>query len=312
MGDAVLFHDDLDEASTPFLLHQVAADAARHGLQYLSDASFSRRYLGKYPESIRKVLEEFPADEFLARDQYQDFIDGHGFRMTLLCHDDVALRRDLPSDFVRRYHISSSARPVADEVDLRAGGAVEFKTDDNAEIATDHPLSNAAILHLGACWPEAVAFDALVENAERLLGEGSERRCVASAEDMEKLLGVVHAAVSGGQFDAHLHPPPLTGVVSERPQASLLARTQARAGRLVTNLRHRNVLLKDELMCRFLQLVDGTRDVDALVAALQAQGPCAGTPGMSAGAEASEPADVTRERVETDLRLLARLGLLVG
>jgi hypothetical protein len=312
MGDPILFHDDLNEASTPFLLHQVVSDAARHGLQYLSDATLSRRDLAKYPDRARQVLEQFPTDEFLARDQYQDFIDGHGFRTTLLCHDDVALRRDVPPDFVRHYHISSSARPVADDVDLRAGGVVEFKTDDDVEIATDHPLSNAAILHLGARWPEAVAFDALVENAERLLGEGSERRCVASAEDIEKLLGVVYAAVSGGQFHAHLHPPPLTVVVSERPQASVLARTQARAGRLVTNLRHRNVQLEDDLVRRFLQLVDGTRDVDALVAALQAQGPSAGTPGTSASAEGSEPADVTRELVETNLRLLARLGLLAA
>jgi TPP-dependent pyruvate/acetoin dehydrogenase alpha subunit len=101
-------------------------------------------------------------------------------------------------------------------------------------------------------------------------------------------------------------------VVSERPQASVLARTQARAGRLVTNLRHRNVQLEDDLVRRFLQLVDGTRDVDALVAALQAQGPSAGTPGTSASAEGSEPADVTRELVETNLRLLARLGLLAA
>jgi methyltransferase-like protein/protein-L-isoaspartate O-methyltransferase len=313
MGDAVLFHDDLDEASTPFLLHQVVDAAARHGLQYLGDATFSRRDLAKYADATRQILEQFPADEFMARDQYQDFIDGHGFRTTLLCHDDIVLRRDLPSDFVRRYHISCSARPAADEIELSAGGAIEFKIDDNVSIATAHPFTNAAILHLGARWPEAVAFDALIGDAERLLTEKSGRRYIASAEDIEKFLGAAYAAVSGGQFHAHLYPLPLTVVAGERPQASAFARMQAvRAARVVANLRHTNVLLEDELVRRFIQLVDGTRDVDALVAALKAETASAGTPAASNGGPRVEPAEVTRDTVETNLRLLGRLGLLVS
>ena len=71
MHDEVLFHDDLNVGSTPFLLHQVVADAQQHGLQYLCDASLSRRDLSKYSGAAREVLERFPDDEFMARDQFR-------------------------------------------------------------------------------------------------------------------------------------------------------------------------------------------------------------------------------------------------
>ena len=110
--DELLFHDDLDDGAEAFLLHEVAEDASRHGLQYLGDADFSRRYLAGYSEEVRATLQRFPESEFMARDQYQDFIDGNGFRRTLLCHDSISL---IPPDrprFRHRFHLLSTTNPV--------------------------------------------------------------------------------------------------------------------------------------------------------------------------------------------------------
>ena len=309
MGDAILFHDDLDEISTPFLLHQMVGDAARHGLQYLGDATFSRRDLTKLNDETRRILDQFPASDFMARDQYQDFIEGHGFRRTLLCHDDIELRRQLAPDFVRGLHLSSSAKPVSNNADVTANDAMEFKTDQGASLSTAHPLTNAAILHLGSRWPEAVSFEALVENAQRILTERSSRPVVAAPEDIEKLLHVMALSVCGGHLEGHFVPPRLTASVSERPRASLIARKQAEAGTLITNLRHEAMQLEDGLTRRFIQFVDGSRDIDALLVDFKvALGSSAA--GEQNGAESVDPESITRANVEKNLRSLARLGLL--
>src|SRR5205085_927919 len=68
MHDTVLYHDDLNEISRAFLLHEVVADAAAQGLQYLCDTTLSRQNLAKYSADVRGVLGGFPPEEFLARD----------------------------------------------------------------------------------------------------------------------------------------------------------------------------------------------------------------------------------------------------
>ncbi|HUF45547.1 MAG TPA: hypothetical protein VMN43_09390, partial [Aestuariivirgaceae bacterium] len=100
----------------------------------------------------------------------------------------------------------------------------------------------------------------------------------------------------------------------ERPQASLIARSQAPHGPLISNLRHSTIVLEDEIVRRFLVLVDGTRTLDQLVcelnAALAAE-PCA-APAHAGGGSASGGRQVTREEVERNLATMARLALLVA
>ncbi|HKH00788.1 MAG TPA: class I SAM-dependent methyltransferase, partial [Bradyrhizobium sp.] len=109
--DETLFHDDLAEESASFRLQQVTDEAARHGLQYLSDASFSRSYLGNYPPSLIKVLEAIPDEEFVRREQYLDYVVGHAFRRTLLCHAEVSLDRRIDPRSIRNYQLASALAP---------------------------------------------------------------------------------------------------------------------------------------------------------------------------------------------------------
>jgi SAM-dependent methyltransferase len=298
MGDEVLYHDDLNEGSTAFLLHRVVADAQGHGLQYLCDASLSRRDLSKYPDQVREVLERFPDDEFMARDQFQDFFDGHGFRRTLLCHGDIRLERKLTPDHLARFHLAGSARPVDPEMDPAEAGVAEFKTETAESLATDHRLSKAALRELGRCWPGAVAYRELITRAGAAI-----TRAGHSEEDVAAATHALLRAALSGHVTLHAEPPPIVASVSDRPEASLIARKQAEVGRLITNLQHTGVLLEDERVRQLLILVDGTRDRDRLVADLK-----------SALAGKTEPTDeqpIDRESIEKHLNFLARIALLV-
>ena len=119
-------------------------------------------------------------------------------------------------------------------------------------------------------------------------------------EEVDGLATLLFRAFSVGEVELHLYPPKLVTTISERPQASLLSRKQAERGALLTSLRHGAVVMEDEIVRNFLTLVDGTRDVDRLVSDLGTQ------------LKGKSGAEITREGVERNLRLLATLGLLAA
>lgn len=314
MAQEVIYHDDLAPGATPFLLHEVAEAAARHGLQYLGDATFGASRPVGLPEAAARLIAQIPESDAVAREQYSDFVTGRAFRRTLLCHDDVVLNRNGARGSVKGFWLAADLAPASACSDGLADGAATFRTPRGGVLETDHPLAKAALAHLGTIWPQAIRFaDLLAQAMSRLAAAGKEPDAADGAADA--LAGLLLQAYAAGAVELHLAPPPLTTVIAERPEASLLARKLAESGPVVTNLRHVRVVLQDAITRRFLTLVDGTRAVDALVRDLNAQ--------LAAAAVAAEafspeeecaqpaPAAVTRAQVEENLRILARLALLV-
>jgi methyltransferase-like protein/protein-L-isoaspartate O-methyltransferase len=299
LPDEVLFHDDLDTGSAAFLLSEVVAAAEGHGLQYLADASLSRGAGQQVSAETAAVLEQIAAVGPVARDQYQDFIEGHGFRRTLLCHREITLRYDLDLSSLRRYYLSAAIAPADAEIDPAAAGTAAFNSERGCGLSTDNRLIKAALLALGEAWPAAVSFDDLVQRAVDRLAESLREERLA--EDVEALVQLMFRACRSGLVELHVHPPALTTSVSERPLASRLARLQSESEQLITNLRHAHIALEDEVARRFLRLVDGTRTIDDLVRDLRAD--------LAADANYDQNV-VTSESVARNLKLLGRLALL--
>jgi methyltransferase-like protein/trans-aconitate methyltransferase len=306
--DELLFHDDLDEGATAFLLHEVVENAGRRGLQYLGDADFSRRYLAGYPEEVRATLQRFPENEFMARDQYQDFIDGNGFRRTLLCHDHISLRRQLDLDFVTRFHLLSTTSPVDPDACLTDHSAMEFENHDGSRITVTNPLLKAAHLCLGRAWPQALSFGELLDGARALLGG---RR---ADDDQQTLTEAMYILCRSGEVSFLVSPPFLVKAVTDRPQASLLARRQAETSQLVTNLLHQTVRLEDDRTRHFLHLLDGTRTVEQIITEMTEK--FGQTTRVERTDDANQPAEPlllsTRDGVARSLAMVGKLGLLVA
>ncbi len=232
-ADASLLHDELADINDAVYFHEFAAHAGRHGLQYLAEADFNEMQVGAASAALQEL------GDVTRREQYLDFVKGRAFRQTLLCHAAQTVERSPRTEVIERLAVSSSA--------VRAGVGV-FEGPTGATLTTDHPQVIAALERAAASWPAAVWVRDL---------DGGD---------------AVHAALLGGYaanlVQLHAYPPRMSARPGERPQMTPLARLQAAAGELVTNLRHSSVSIEDDLAKRLVALLDGTRDRAALAAEL--------------------------------------------
>lgn len=257
----VLFHDDLNASAEAFLLYRFVEEANQHGLQYLGDVDFVRQNMTNYSDEARSTLQSFPAEMLMVRDQYQDFIDGAGFRRTLLCHEDVKLTRQVGDDFIKRFFLSAPSKVKGGNPKMDAGSE-NSQAGDNAEASS--PLERAVFRSLGEAWPHSLTFDEL---ADRILDpRESEMQVQRNSFTMADLCALLAAAVRQGDIIFRFHRPDIVTTLSAMPEVSPVARLQSGAGEMVTNLRHSAVAIDNAMSQQFLTKVDGTRTLGELQA----------------------------------------------
>jgi SAM-dependent methyltransferase len=297
--DALLFHDDLAEISTPFYFHEFMEHATRHQLAFLSESDLFESQMRDVPESATQLMAEL-ADDVIAREQYLDFFKNRMFRQTLLCHDDAPVTRELDDRHLEHMTFSSdSCSQEANEAQIKltltaqSPPAETFITPQGFSMRTSEPLVRAVMHSLAQAWPAAIDFTELLLTASQAAGPDASRHLVA-----DRLRAVMLAAYLARVITIWGCSPPLLNRPSERPLASPLARAQLASGlSAVSSLRHTNVRLDGELEPRLLALLDGARDRADLLADLT------GVP---------DKASLTPERVDGALERFASLGLLAS
>jgi Predicted methyltransferase regulatory domain len=206
---------------------------------------------GVLPDAVSDEL--MRVEDPIRREQYLDFLKGRMFRQTLLCRAELDLDRSPEPLIVESLAASSPAQPT-DGPDR--AGRVTFEGPTGSTLTTDHPLVTGALERIAGRWPGAVWVRELIPQH-------------ASEEDRAAICGALLRCYAGNLVQLHAMPPPLTTSVGDRPEASPLARHQARSGELVTNLRHASVRIEDELGRRLIVLLDGTRDRAQLLGELR-------------------------------------------
>ena len=301
--DAGFFHDDLSSTNQSFYFHEFMTSAARHGLQYLSEAEVADMQEDGFSASASAMLQQLGSQNVIAREQYLDFLKGRAFRQTLLCRDHLRLEREPNPNRVLDLLVAGDVRPVSAAADLRAPGLEDFAGPRRSVFATSHPLVKAALAHLGEIWPGAIHFRDLVTAATARLGEPDAVPDATRVEDVAALAGFLLKSYAIGFVELHVHLPQLVTRISEFPVASALARLQVRSGSAVSSLRHTVVKFDDAPIRHLLGLLDGTRDRAALLLAMKDFMPAGG---------AIPPATSLAGQLEHSLRALALSGLLVA
>ena len=130
--DAALYHDELGEFYHPLYFREFIAEAAAHGLQYLTEATLSDTATG-----------------IVEREQHLDFLKGRAFRQTLLCRTELQIDHSLRSAEIAGLCAACSATATAH------GAETEFRTPRSG-LRTGHPAAIAVLNSLIESWPSAV------------------------------------------------------------------------------------------------------------------------------------------------------------
>jgi methyltransferase-like protein/trans-aconitate methyltransferase len=310
-----VYHDELAETNLPVYFHQFMAHAGRHGLQFLSESTFSTMQDRAFPERVRQILGAVAHGDILLKEQYLDFLKCRKFRQTLLCHQDVSLNRAVTPEVVMGFFAASPASPVSPQPDIRSPAEEEFRGPFGAAMSTAHPFAKAVIMQLVESWPRLLAFDELLASSRAALGPEAPAGKDGSGGDAFGLANILLATFAAGLVELHVHVPEFVTEISERPVASPLARWQARESTMVTNLRHASIELEGHLVRHLLLLLDGTRDRDAILrdlAAAAAADPAALQEASGLPNDGGDLAQVLAGGLEANLQRVARLALLVA
>jgi protein-L-isoaspartate O-methyltransferase len=281
--DSELFHDDLAMPNDPVHFRDFAAHAAAHGLAYLAEAELHTMSAAGISATARQFLSKLDP---LAREQYLDFVRLRRFRQSLLRRADAVASRPLNAERLAEMHVS------ADPSLLRAQDA--GKLPDMARELDASAVEGAAVRGL---------LEELVRRSPAALPMADVRRLLAgtgAATPPRPLETLLRDAYVGGVVNLHLQPPAVAIAPPERPRASVLARWQAAQQQQdLTTLVHTRVRVPDPNARQLLQLLDGTRTREQLIAATEGAVPI--------GIRAQVPAFVDHV-----LAQFARLGLLAA
>jgi SAM-dependent methyltransferase len=293
----MLLHDELAAVNEPVYFHEFIAHADRFGLRFMAEADAHTMETSGFPAEIADQLDGMAAKDILQKEQYLDFLHQRRFRHTLLCRAFNDHPHSTPDHAkVADLLVSGNAIPESSPVDFTPDVPVTFRASRQGMVRTHRPLAKAALTVLAEAWPQRLPFaELLAASRARLQGDGN-------ALDKDDLCRFLTACWMSAVVDLHAHSPICAREVSERPLASPLARVQLRNGPEATTLFHTTMTFTDGLSRGLVALLDGTRNVDQLVADLCAAYP----PGQP-----PDPAAV-RDGALNRLARLARLGLLVG
>jgi methyltransferase-like protein/cyclopropane fatty-acyl-phospholipid synthase-like methyltransferase len=266
-SNETVLHSALADVNNAFYVHEFAGHAARHGLQFLAEAEYVMMQDHIFNDEARSVLQQL-AGRPVEREQYIDFLLGRKFRQTLLCHEDVALRRPPRPASVAGCYAGGAIRQVPVQGEAKPGTERFKGIGDHREIQTSHPISKAVFHTIGDAWPRYVAFEELLD----LVREVWEREGDAPVpEQADEILGAMLLDLYGDRFlSLHTYQPSFTTDITPRPEASAVARLQAEVSRIVTNRVHYSVQLRDDAERRLMRLLDGTREAPDLVEAVNA------------------------------------------
>jgi SAM-dependent methyltransferase len=253
-----LVHDDLGDDWDPVWFADFAAHAGAHELAFVGEADLSGLRSELLPVQVEPEVWRFAKGDRIAFEQYSDLMIPRVFRQSVLC---------------------------------RAG----------AEIAIEPAPENAARLHWSAR-PNAKPLEVgLVADAFAALDEARPR--AVAFENLRSRLDADPVALGAALLDGfrrerlmpHAGPLHAASEPGERPQISPLARWQAGRGADLTSLSYQTVRMEEPAARALIELLDGTRDRDAVRADLLAR----------TGLELSA------EDLEANLRELTRLFLVV-
>jgi SAM-dependent methyltransferase len=286
---AVIFHDEMTSGYGPVSFAELVAHAAQNGLQYVSDSSFPGPNDPCFQPHVAALAKTLAKGDPIAEEQTLDFARMRMYRETLLCHADLAVRRDVDLRALKHLRLASPAQPSpAEDPDTRPPGLRVYTMPDENCIECYHTGTILLMDLLVAAWPESISM----QTVEQFLADNG------VAVDAE-LLTMLFRLVISRMIRLNAWQAPVARQVASSPRASATSLQEAAVKSRVATLIHTAAEVSDPLVHSLLLLLDGTRDRDALIDGLRTAHP-------------EVPAETLSGGLEPALRFLNHSGVLLA
>jgi hypothetical protein len=270
-GDNYLLHDELETYNAPCYFYELVGRAAGHGLAFLAEAHPETMFPSNHGPRVAEYLAEKCGGVQVLVEQYLDFVLNRAFRESLLVHAERAAQIRYRPDRARfgALHFAAWTPPV-DGPTVLDHSRQEYEVADGATLFTNDPGLKATLEALNDRWPWTLPHAELLADVHRRLVAAGHQPSAGLAEHVDNLLGVLivqgHARYRLDPVGAEHDGPPHLDVAIRR--MADLTRDDADAS--IFNLWH-EPLIPSPAERRLLSLLDGTRDREALLAALWAE-----------------------------------------
>ena len=266
--DSYVFHDHIEGSNTQFYLHQFVSDAKSHGLQYLGDTSLASMYVGNYGDEANKTLSQI--QDIVRQEQYMDFITNRRFRTTLLCNDNIPLKRaiDLNSikDLYFQLKIAKNSQ-ITNEDLLSETKGIKFSlidsSKDNSIEITGVELK-CAFKFISKNGLDYFSIDEIFENTQKVLKEHG-KSIVDKDVFFNSLVNVILKMIFSGLSYVSLNKIEFSNKIeSDNPKVWDVALNQIENNfQKITNKFH-ETFAPDMMESRILFYSDGTRTIDQI------------------------------------------------
>jgi SAM-dependent methyltransferase len=218
-----VYHEHLAAVNQPCYFHQFADRAAAHGLQYIWESDFGDP-VGRLRKDTKETLDRLSTD-VIRREQYLDFLINRRFRMSLLCHGDVALDRSLPPErLMSGFRFAGVARPQSSPVDIGSYAKESFRTPGGEAVTVDHPICKAALACLHESSPQTLSFDELCNAVRERLEGVTDVGLFPDDQIRIGIAGLLRECIWPKLVAIDVHPMVANTRISERLVASPVAR----------------------------------------------------------------------------------------
>jgi SAM-dependent methyltransferase len=259
-----IYHDDLGDFYRPFYFHEFASLLGENGMQFLSEAELHASSLSGISDEAANFIRSM--DEVAAREQYLDLLRGRVFRQTLFCRKDVSLDHEPKPEILDKLYLSSTLTPVDKINDLNESKVEKFRTAKGQQMQIDHPLTKAALLHLGEIWGGSIATNELIDAAASKLNTSN-----VEEKDRDIVRSILMQLSLGSDLvEIHSYAPEATTEAGIRPKVNRLSHWQLRDCTNVLTLFNKDLKLNDDLARELIRLMDGTRTKMKLATDMQA------------------------------------------
>jgi len=221
--DGYVSHELLEDANEPVYFHEFMARTARHGLQFLAEATVTQTAQFLLPGEGPSNPDPPPEDVTFA-EQYLDILLNRGFRQTLLCPASAPVRRRVTPERLASLYLATPVKPAP----AAAGNATAvFETARGERLAVPFALAQAALEVLGSRWPEGTVWPDLLERARAVIEAEPARFAAFPLGSLDRLGQFLLDAVIAGRVDVRTYAPQATLALPERPRLHALARAEA-------------------------------------------------------------------------------------